>query len=928
MKSKALSWCLTVMLTLALALGGPGPLPGVQAQDDPSDAAVLAMLQSMNAEERVGQLFLVTFNGTDAGADSQINNLIVNHHIGGVVLSAANDNFAAAPQTVAEAHRLIGDLQKAEWNDSLIEQVDAITGEKSRHRYIPLLAGIAQEGGGPGYDQILDGLTPMPTQMSIGATWDVALAEQAAEVLGKELAALGINLYFGPSLDVLDTVDVSGMQDSQAHVFGGDPYWVAEMGRAYVSGLHTGSNGTLVVAAKHFPGRGGADRSPDEEVATVRKSLEQLKQIELAPFFSVTGGVPSTPESVDALLVSHIRYQGFQGNIRATTRPVSFDPQALAQILMLQPFSTWREEGGLFISDDLGSRAVRQFYDPAGDSFQARLVARDALLAGNDLIYFGNVVSSDAADTYTTIVRCLRYFTQKYSEDQAFAQRVDDAVTRILRVKLRLYPQFLYSNVTPPASGLGQVGSSQQVTFEIASKAATLISPDPIDLDTVLPEPPSSRDRLVFITDSRPVQQCSTCAPQTTIGVDALQQAVLRLYGPDRGGQVFESHLSSHSFQDLANMLDRTGGEILETDLRRSTYVVILLVDSAQDQPRALRRFLSERQDLLRDKRILLFSFGAPFYVDATDISKLTAYYGLYSKTAPFIEVAARILYQELSPHGAAPISIPGVGYDLIAITAPDPQQVIPLFLDLQPVPVTPTAPVTLTPEPTSVPLFQVGDTIALRTGTILDHRGHPVPDGTVVRFSLSVLGEGGGVIDQKESITLNGAGRASFKLDRSGLVEIRAASEPATTSDVLQLDVSQGTPAAVTIIVPVLPGTLEPTPVFTPTPEPAAGNGLVGDGYPRLGGWAVVMLLLGLGGGLAYWAGMTLHSRRWGVRWLLCVLLGGLAGYNYLALGLPGSNDWITAGGVLPVLGLTIAGQAAGWAAAWLWARRSWPER
>ena len=44
----------------------------------------------------------------------------------------------------------------------------------------------------------------------------------------------------------------------------------------------------MMVIAKHFPGRGDSDRSPEEEVATVRKSLEQLKQVELPPFFAVT----------------------------------------------------------------------------------------------------------------------------------------------------------------------------------------------------------------------------------------------------------------------------------------------------------------------------------------------------------------------------------------------------------------------------------------------------------------------------------------------------------------------------------------------------------------------------------------------------------------------------------------------------------------
>ena len=131
---------------------------------------------------------------------------------------------------------------------------------------------------------------------------------------------------------------------------------------------------------------------PEEEVATVRKSLEQLKQVELNPFFAVTTSDEPT-EVVDGLLVSHIRYQGFQGNIRATTRPVSFDATALSTILALPEFATWRTNGGLVVSDNLGSAAVREFYAQSGETYSPRSVARDAFLAGNDLLYLGNITS-------------------------------------------------------------------------------------------------------------------------------------------------------------------------------------------------------------------------------------------------------------------------------------------------------------------------------------------------------------------------------------------------------------------------------------------------------------------------------------------------------------------------------------------------------
>jgi hypothetical protein len=52
------------------------------------------------------------------------------------------------------------------------------------------------------------------------------------------------------------------------------------------------------------------------------------------------------------------------------------------------------------------------------------------------------------------------------------------------------------------------------------------------------------------------------------------------------------------------------------------------------------------------------------FYQDSTDISKLTAYYALYSKIPSFIDGAARVLFQEIPAVGILPVSVPGIGYE------------------------------------------------------------------------------------------------------------------------------------------------------------------------------------------------------------------------------------------------------------------------
>lgn len=885
----------------------PTPPPGVQFE-----------LNSMSPEERVGQLFLVTFKGTDTGTTSQIYDLIARYHVGGVILLASNDNFVSAPDTLAETRVLIESLQTVNWDLSLDPVRDVSTGKLVDSTYVPLFVGIAQEGNGFPTDQILNGLTPLPSEMAIGATWNPELAASVGEVRGGELAALGFNFYLGPSLDVLESPSTVG-GDLGTRVFGGDPFWVGQMARAYVSGLHTGSRDQLIVVAKHFPGVGGSDRLPEDEVSTVRKSLEQLKQIELAPFFEVTGNAPTPEQAVDGLLVSHIRYQGFQGNIRATTRPVSFDSQALSQILALPQFVSWRNAGGLVISDDLGTRSVREFYTQGGGTFQARVAARDAFLAGNDVLYLGNIISGDTADTYAATVRVLDFFAQKYREDPAFAQRVDASVARILAVKFGLYGNFGLSTVLDHTADLEEAGSSTDLVFDVARNSATLISPDLQDLGTVLPNPPQADDRLVFITDTNSIRQCSLCAEQPSLAVDAFQQAVLGLYGPQSGNQTTGFRLASYSFQNLQSMLDHLDPPYVEEDINRADWVVISIADANQGQPALIRRFLSERPDLLREKRVIVFSFDAPYYFDATDISKFAAYFALYSKQPQFVDVAARLLFQELTPIGASPVSISGIGYDLISVMTPSPDQIIPIFLDLAPVPPDPDT--AITPEATPVPLFKIGDTIALRTGAIEDHNGHPVPDGTVVQFSMMLTGEGGGILQQVDAVTAQGVARASFGLDKPGLLEIRAASEPAVISEVLQLDVSQAGPVAVTVVVPELTQSNVTTPV--PPTEPEEPGFISAGGYPRFSAWLIAMFFIAVSVSAAYFGGIRLADPRSALRWALGITLGGLVAYNFPAFGVFGIHNWLSSSGLGGLLVIVFLGELFGLAGGWAWSKR-----
>lgn len=867
------------------------PLNQISAQgDDPlidPSAQAKLLLSELTPEERVGQLFLVTFNGANISPDLPIYTLINDHHIGGVVLLAKKDNIVPTnsdPKSIpGQVQKLVQALQETEWDSSTASKINPATGLSYLPNYIPLFVATTQEGNGYPYDQILSGLTELPNQMAIGATWDSNLSTQIGAILGKELSILGINLLLGPSLDILDLPQIEISKNLGTRTFGGDPYWVGEMGRAYIRGIHLGSNGNLAVAAKHFPGHGGSDRLPEEEVATVRKSLDELKSIDLAPFIATTGNALAPEETADALLSSHIRYQGLQGNIRATTRPVSLDPQALGLLMGLPGLTNWRQNGGVLISDDLGNMAIRRFYSLTNQTFDPRRVALNAFLAGNDILYFADFSTNNNTDSFLEAVRTLEFFAQKYHEDVAFAQRVDESVLRILTLKYRLYSGFSLDNVHPKTDLLKELGLGNSITSDVARNSATLLSPSQAELDTTIPDPPNQNDRIVFIVDDRSAQQCSTCAPFSILSLQSLQDAVVRLYGPQTGGLVAINNLSSYSFDNLSRMLDARSEEPdIERDLSRAHWIIMATLGDSDEisSNKIMKRFLAERPDLFQQKRIIVFALSAPYYLDATNISKLTAYYALYSKSTPFIDTAAYLLFGELRAAGASPVSVPGIGYNLNNALFPNPDLIIPLEFDFPPAQQAITETATL--EPTPPPEFRMGDVIPLRTGVIMDFNGNPVPDGTPVNFIFSYGGETTSI--RQTAYTQKGISRTTYAVTAPGALQVVAESENARS-------------AAITLDIPLPNGeiitpsnTPEPTQTHTPvpptaTPEPTAMPvpTVIPPRQAGMGEW-IITILISFGLAFAiYQVSIQLGNSRWGIRAGMLALIGGLSGYIYI---------------------------------------------
>ena len=179
----------------------------------------------------------------------------------------------------------------------------------------------------------------------------------------------------------------------------------------------------------------------------------------------------------------------------------------------------------------------------------------------------------------------------------------------------------------------------------------------------------------------------------------------------------------------------------------------------------ALREFLTERPAGRERKRIVAFAFNAPYFLDATDIAKLTAFFGVFGKTEPFVEAATRALFREFTPPGAPPVNVTGINYSLADKLRPAANQSIEIRV-----------PDVRVEMGSNTFTAKVGDTLRVVAGPIYDGNGRIVPDGTMASFKLKQrndpfelpLGEAG---------TTDGFAESLVTLERPGDYEVQVQS-------------------------------------------------------------------------------------------------------------------------------------------------------
>jgi beta-N-acetylhexosaminidase len=232
---------------------------------------------------------------------------------------------ARGVRSVVLFSRNVGDTPEAVF--ALTRAIKALSEE-------PILVAVDQEGGL--VQRLRRGFTELPPLAALGETASAELAFATGALLGRELAAVGIDWNFAPVVDV-DTNPQNPVIGRRS--LGRDPALVARLGVALARGL---TSQGVAACAKHFPGHGDTVLDSHLALPRLEHSLERLEAVELVPF------VAAIADGIPAIMTAHVVFSALDAALPATLS------RAVLSGLLRQRLGY----DGLVVSDDLEMKAV------------------------------------------------------------------------------------------------------------------------------------------------------------------------------------------------------------------------------------------------------------------------------------------------------------------------------------------------------------------------------------------------------------------------------------------------------------------------------------------------------------------------------------------------------------------------------------------
>ena len=383
------------------------------------DDRVAALLGQMTLDEKIGQMTQIEKNAIDASNAAAFNL--------GSILSGGGG--FPDPNTPQAWYGMVNAYQQAALGTRL---------------GIPILYGVDAVHG----HNNVAGATIFPQNVGMGATHDPALVQQACAATALEMNATGVRWTFGPVVAVPQ--DIRWGRTFEGYSESTD--LVSSLGSACVKGLHgsgLSADNTAAATAKHFIGDGGT------------------------AFGSSTASGPTGPYLLD---------QGVDEMDEATLLK-----------LFLPPYRAAVQSGARIVMSSYSSTTAGKVHGDRHlitDILKGQLAFTGFVVSdwgGVDQVVPGDYAASLAQSINAGIDMAMvptdyvRFITTMKSQVQAGAikqDRIDDAVTRILRVKFEMG---LFEKPMPPAGRESEVGldANRAMARTAVAESAVLLKTSP-----------------------------------------------------------------------------------------------------------------------------------------------------------------------------------------------------------------------------------------------------------------------------------------------------------------------------------------------------------------------------------------------------------------------------------------------------------------
>ncbi|HUW71100.1 MAG TPA: glycoside hydrolase family 3 protein [bacterium] len=380
------------------------------------NSAIDALLARMGPEERLGQLFMLSYSGDEP--TPLLYAWIRRRGLGGVKIFGWNtddtDRLASA----------IAAIQKT---------------ARSGPLDVPPFIATDQEGG---WIRHVRGATSVtPGNMAIGASAWPSDAYQSAYYIGIELTALGITMNFAPAVD-LATRPESEIIGPRA--FSADPTQTGILAAAWVRGM---SDAGVVATAKHYPGHGDTTLDSHGILPIIPIDEETLWNRELVPYRMLAA------EGVPGVMSGHLAFPKIDG---------SNEPASLSKHMIQDILRDRIGYDGLVITDDL-------LMTGAASSGGLAETCERAIRAGNDILMFSRTLALDD--------QAWDHLYALYRSDASFRARVDQSARRVIRAKLRWLLPRGRDGIMPTTDPSASMRSTQSQEFftQQALRSATVL---------------------------------------------------------------------------------------------------------------------------------------------------------------------------------------------------------------------------------------------------------------------------------------------------------------------------------------------------------------------------------------------------------------------------------------------------------------------